>query len=77
MCKKLVCLIPLVVLVLALSATAQAGVLLEDGFETNFDKWTDGGTTDWDRTTDQKHLGSYSAHCGSSDNDLILLCRKH
>ena len=71
MCKKLVCLIPLVVLVLALSATAQADVLLEDGFETNFDKWTDGGTTDWDRTTSQKHTGSYSAHCGSRDNDLI------
>jgi hypothetical protein len=46
-------------------------VLLQDGFETNFDKWTDGGTTDWDRATDQKHSGSYSAHAGSSDNDLI------
>ena len=69
MCKKLVCLIPLV-LVLALSVTAQADVLLEDGFETNFDKWTDGGTTDWDRTTSQKHTGSYSAHCGRYDNDL-------
>jgi len=64
-------LIPLVVLVLALSVTAQADVLLEDGFETNFDKWTDGGTTDWDRATSQKHTGSYSAHCGSRDNDLI------
>lgn len=45
--------------------------LLSDGFETNFDKWTDGGTTDWDRATDQKHSGSYSAHAGSADNDLI------
>jgi hypothetical protein len=46
-------------------------VLLQDGFETSFDKWTDGGTTDWDQATDQKHSGSYSAHAGSSDNDLI------
>ncbi len=55
------------------SATTQAGgtTLLTDGFETNFDKWTDGGTTDWDRATAQKRTGSYSAHAGSSDNDLI------
>jgi len=56
------------------NATTPAGVtltLLEDGFETNFDKWTDGGTTDWDRATDQKHSGSYSAHAGRYDNDLI------
>jgi hypothetical protein len=45
--------------------------LLQDGFETNFDKWTDGGTTDWDRATDQKHAGTYAAHAGSSDNDLF------
>jgi hypothetical protein len=45
--------------------------LLTDGFETNFDKWTDGGTTDWDRATSQKYSGSYSAHAGSADNDLI------
>jgi len=45
--------------------------LLQDGFETSFDKWTDGGTTDWDRTTTQKYSGSYSAHAGSADNDLI------
>jgi fibronectin type 3 domain-containing protein len=45
--------------------------LLEDGFETSFDKWTDGGTTDWDRATSQKYSGSYSAHAGSSDNDLF------
>jgi hypothetical protein len=43
----------------------------EDGFETSFDLWTDGGTTDWDRTTSQYHLGSYSAHAGRWDNDLI------
>jgi hypothetical protein len=54
------------------TTTASAPVvLLQDGFETNFDKWTDGGTTDWDRATNQKHSGSYSAHAGSSDNDLI------
>ncbi|MCJ7749849.1 MAG: PKD domain-containing protein, partial [Armatimonadetes bacterium] len=53
-----------------ISVTA-ATTLLEDGFESNFDKWTDGGTTDWDRATSQKHTGSYSAHAGSSDNDLI------
>jgi len=45
--------------------------LLSDGFETNFDKWTDGGTTDWDRNTSQKYTGAYSAHAGSADNDLI------
>ena len=42
-----------------------------DGFETSFEKWTDGGTTDWDRTTSYMYSGSYSAHAGSSDNDLI------
>jgi len=45
--------------------------LLQDGFETDFAKWTDGGTTDWDRATDQKYSGSYSAHAGNVDNDLI------
>jgi len=45
--------------------------IFSDDFESNFDKWTDGGTTDWDRATAQKHAGSYSAHAGSSDNDLI------
>ena len=46
-------------------------ILLQDGFETSFDKWTDGGTTDWDRATTQKYAGSYSAHAGDIDNDLI------
>jgi hypothetical protein len=58
----------------AVNVTVNAGgavTLLEDGFESNFDKWTDGGTTDWDRATSQKHAGSYSAHAGSSDNDLF------
>jgi type II secretory pathway pseudopilin PulG len=45
--------------------------LFQDGFETDFSKWTDGGATDWDRTTGRKYSGSYSAHCGSSQNDLV------
>lgn len=51
--------------------TAAPEVIFADGFESNFNKWTDGGTTDWDRTTGQKYSGSYSAHAGSADNDLI------
>jgi hypothetical protein len=55
-----------------LSATTSGGptTLLTDGFETDFNKWTDGGTTDWDRATAQKRTGSYSGHAGSADNDL-------
>jgi hypothetical protein len=45
--------------------------LLQDGLETNFVNWTDGGNTDWVRTTAQKHTASYSAQCGSTNNDLI------
>ena len=45
--------------------------LFADDFETSFDKWTDGGASDWDRTTSYKYSGSYSAHAGSTDNDLI------
>jgi hypothetical protein len=45
--------------------------LLEDGFESNFDKWTDGGATDWDRDSSSKHSGTYSAECDSAENDLI------
>ncbi|HBG25587.1 MAG: hypothetical protein A2Y10_04955 [Planctomycetes bacterium GWF2_41_51] len=45
--------------------------LLTDGFESDFSKWTDAVTTDWDRATVQKYSGSYSAHAGSADNDLI------
>ena len=51
--------------------TAAPTTIFADGFESNFDKWTDGGTTDWDRTTSYKYSGSYSAHAGNSDNDLI------
>jgi len=45
--------------------------LLTEGFESNFNNWTDAGATDWDRATAQKHGGTYSAHAGGSDNDLI------
>jgi parallel beta-helix repeat protein len=55
----------------ALPQAPQPATLLDDGFELSFDQWTDGGTTDWDRTTAYKYAGSYSAHAGSSDNDLI------
>jgi hypothetical protein len=54
------------------SATTYTTVtLLEDGFETSFDKWTDGGTTDWDRDSSAKHSGTYSAECDPAENDLI------
>jgi len=46
-------------------------VALSDGFETNFSRWTDGGSTDWTRVTAQKHGGRYAAQCGSANNDLI------
>ena len=47
-------------------------VLLWDDFDENFDQWTDGGTTDWDRSTYTNYYsGNRSAHCGSTDNDLI------
>ncbi len=45
--------------------------LLTEDFEANFNNWTDGGSTDWDRTSTQKHAGTFSAHAGSTDNDLI------
>jgi len=46
-------------------------VLFQDGFETDFAKWTDGGATDWDRANDETHSGTRSAHAGDNDNDLI------
>lgn len=50
----------------------QIGVtLLEDGFETNFDKWTDYGATNWDMSNSQQYSGTYSAHAGDNDDDLI------
>jgi hypothetical protein len=45
--------------------------LLEDGFEVYFDKWTDGGTTDWDRDSAYEHWDSYCAEVDSAENDLI------
>jgi hypothetical protein len=55
------------------SATGGSAILLQDGFETDFSKWTDGDPppTNWDRTMAQAHSGSYSAHAGNSDDDLI------
>jgi hypothetical protein len=47
-----------------------AAAAFQDGFETSFDLWTDGGTTDWDRTLWQHHSGSYSAHAGWFNTDL-------
>jgi regulation of enolase protein 1 (concanavalin A-like superfamily) len=47
------------------SATSFA-TLLQDDFETDLSKWT----TNWDMTTAQKHLGSYSVHCGSAQTTL-------
>lgn len=45
--------------------------LLSDGFETDFNLWTDATTTvDWDRATDQKRTGSYAARCGVDDTNL-------
>ena len=46
-------------------------ILLDDGFEVDFANWDENGTTDWDKATDQKNSGSYSAHCGPEQNDLI------
>jgi len=48
-----------------------ASVLFEDGFETNFDKWTDGGITDWARSNSVKYSGNWSAWADKWDNDLI------
>lgn len=39
--------------------------LFSDQFETDFSKWTDGGTTDWDRSTKWMSAGYYSAHATS------------
>jgi hypothetical protein len=54
----------------AITMDRSASVLFEDGFESNFNKWTDGGTTDWDRDNNPVHSGSYSAHAGRYDTYL-------
>lgn len=51
--------------------TSTPVTLLSDGFESNFNLWTDGGATNWDRTGTQLHSGSFSAHAGATDDDLI------
>jgi type II secretory pathway pseudopilin PulG len=50
---------------------ASGSTLFQDDFEIDFSKWTDGGSTDWDRTTAQYVSPSYSAHAGRWENDLI------
>ncbi len=52
-------------------SSSSAITLFQDDFEDDFSQWTDGGTTDWDITASEYHSGSYSAHAGSSDDDLI------
>jgi hypothetical protein len=52
------------------SSGGSGSVLFQDGFETDFDKWTDDGITDWDRTTGQYHSGSYSAHASRQETHL-------
>ncbi|MFA5292967.1 MAG: LamG-like jellyroll fold domain-containing protein [Phycisphaerae bacterium] len=55
----------------AITMGKAGNVIFEDGFESNFfNKWTDGGTTDWDRMTDQAHSGSYSARGRKNDDYL-------
>jgi hypothetical protein len=44
--------------------------LVIDGFETSFDNWKGNGITNWDRSTAQKHSGSYSAHAKYGDTYL-------
>ncbi len=53
------------------ASTTCVVVLLEDGFETDFSKWTDGGATDWNRSSVRHHSGVYSARAMDNDNDLI------
>jgi hypothetical protein len=46
--------------------------VFEDDFEnSNFDKWTDGGSTDWDVTTNQYVSTGHSGHAGPYDTYLI------
>jgi hypothetical protein len=44
--------------------------VFSDGFEYSFDSWDENGVTNWNRTTDQPHLGSYSARASSDDTYL-------
>ena len=46
--------------------------LFTDGFETNFDKWTDGGTTTWVRSTTYKYADSYGALCGPTNDGPLI-----
>jgi hypothetical protein len=55
----------------AITMDKSTSVLFQDGFETDFTKWTDGGATDWVRDNGQHYAGSYSAHADRYTNDLI------
>jgi type II secretory pathway pseudopilin PulG len=46
-------------------------VIFQDGFETDFSKWTDGGSTDWSRSSVDVYSGNNSAWAGQNSNDLI------
>jgi type II secretory pathway pseudopilin PulG len=51
---------------------ASGAILFQDDFEGgNFDKWTDGGTTNWNLDTSQYVSYNHSAHAGNNDDDLI------
>ena len=55
----------------AITMDKSTSILFEDGFETNFDKWTDGGITDWGRSNSVTYSGNWSAWANKWDNDLI------
>lgn len=55
----------------AITMDSAAGALFEDSFETDFDKWTDNGFTDWDRSNSVVYSGNYSAWADRHANDLI------
>jgi type II secretory pathway pseudopilin PulG len=55
----------------AITMDKSTAVLFEDGFETSFDKWTDDGYTDWERSSSVTYSGNWSAWADKWDNDLI------
>jgi hypothetical protein len=55
----------------AITMDKSTAILFQDGFETSFDKWTDGGITDWGRSSSVTYSGNWSAWADKWDNDLI------
>lgn len=56
---------------ITMDSSGGSGVaLFQDSFETSFNQWTDGGTTDWDRTTSQHQSDNYSAHASWRNTHL-------